>query len=278
MLYGGMRQKHSRIREEALSVEGGRHKRTRGFTLVEALVVVAIIAILIGIAVPVFTAQLEKVRQTTCADNLRSQTALLTVAYLDGGEEAVKDAYQTSGGDYTCPSGGHITYHLDAGGHVSVYCSRHAVETSLGDNTTIGTVTDILKKYSTGQLDSGAAGLKGSHTTQALEALAKGGLDLNALGAVSWRYVTQNKSLYWSTLDINDYDTGDQVLVIKYTTSSPKYSVWTATVDMTTSNGSTYKTLTPGDNSPGNVVFNGTTSYEDALAAYQKALTARALT
>ena len=71
---------------------------------------------------------------------------------------------------------------------------------------------------------------------------------------------------------------GDQVLVIKYNTTSQKYSVWTATVDMTTSNGSTYKTLTPGDNSSGNVVFNGTTSYEDALAAYQKALTARGLT
>ncbi len=99
MLYGGMGQKQSRMREEALSVEGGRHKRTRGFTLVETLAVVAIIAILIGIAVPVFMAQLEKVRQTTCAANRRSQTALLTLAYLDGGEEAVKDAYQTSGGD-----------------------------------------------------------------------------------------------------------------------------------------------------------------------------------
>ena len=266
------------MREEALGVEGGRHKRTRGFSLVETLVAVAIIALLIGIAIPVFTAQLEKVRQTACAANRRSLTALLAVAYLDGGEEAVKDVYQTGSGDDTCPSGGHITYRLDAGGHVSVYCSRHAVETSLGESTTIGTVTDILKKYSTGQLDSGAAGLKGSHTTQALEALAKKGLDLNALGAVSWRYVKQNESFYWSTLDINDYDTGDQMLVIKYNTTSQKYSVWTATVDMTTSNGSTYKTLTPGDNSSGNVVFNGTTSYEDALAAYQKALTARGLT
>lgn len=124
-------------------------------------------------------------------------------------------------------------------------------------------MTDILKKYSAGQMDSGAAGLKGSHTIQALESLGKEGLDLNALGAVSWRYVTQNKFLYWSTLDINDYDTGDHVLVIKYNT---------------TSNGSTYKTLTPGDNSSGNVVFNGTTSYEDALGTYQKALTARGLT
>ena len=42
-----------------------------GFTLVEMLIVVAIIAVLIAIAIPVFMAQLEKSRDATTVANLR---------------------------------------------------------------------------------------------------------------------------------------------------------------------------------------------------------------
>ena len=38
-------------------------KNTKGFTLMEMLIVVAIIAILIAIAIPTFTTQLEKARE-----------------------------------------------------------------------------------------------------------------------------------------------------------------------------------------------------------------------
>ena len=37
-------------------------KNTKGFTLMEMLIVVAIIAILVAIAIPTFTKQLEKAR------------------------------------------------------------------------------------------------------------------------------------------------------------------------------------------------------------------------
>ena len=54
----------------------------KGFTLAELLVVVGIIAVLVAIAIPVFTAQLEKAREATDAANLRSAYAEVMTAYL----------------------------------------------------------------------------------------------------------------------------------------------------------------------------------------------------
>ena len=55
----------------------------KGFTLAELLIVVAIIAVLVAIAIPVFGRQLEKSRETTDAANLRSAYAAAAIAVLD---------------------------------------------------------------------------------------------------------------------------------------------------------------------------------------------------
>ncbi len=47
----------------------------KGFTLAELLIVVAIIAVLVAIAIPVFSAQLEKSKQATDAANIRAAYA-----------------------------------------------------------------------------------------------------------------------------------------------------------------------------------------------------------
>lgn len=65
-------------------------KNTKGFTLMEMLIVVAIIAILVAIAIPTFTAQLEKAREAADIANIRSTYSEAMVAYLEGnGTDAV---------------------------------------------------------------------------------------------------------------------------------------------------------------------------------------------
>jgi prepilin-type N-terminal cleavage/methylation domain-containing protein len=60
----------------------------KGFTLMEVLIVVAIIAVLIAIAIPVFGNQLEKAREAVDAANLRSAYAeVVAEVMLDGSSE-----------------------------------------------------------------------------------------------------------------------------------------------------------------------------------------------
>ena len=54
----------------------------KGFTLAELLIVVAIIAVLVAIAIPVFTKRLEASRETADMANLRSAYAAAQVALL----------------------------------------------------------------------------------------------------------------------------------------------------------------------------------------------------
>lgn len=67
-----MKQMIQRMREEK-----------GGFTLAELLVVVAIVAVLVAIAIPVFTSSLDKANAQTDAANIRAGYASASVALLD---------------------------------------------------------------------------------------------------------------------------------------------------------------------------------------------------
>ena len=73
----------------------------KGFTLAELLIVVAIIAVLVAISIPIFTAQLEKSREAVDIANIRSAYAEVTAQALtnsDNDYEITVVAKQTQPG------------------------------------------------------------------------------------------------------------------------------------------------------------------------------------
>lgn len=78
-------------------------RKKKGFTLAELLIVVAIIAVLVAISIPIFTNQLEKSRDAVSIANIRAAYAQAQSAYLtaDGkttdADTDVTVAYGTDG-------------------------------------------------------------------------------------------------------------------------------------------------------------------------------------
>lgn len=59
-------------------------KSAKGFTLAELLIVVAIIAVLVAIGIPIFTSQLEKSREAVDLSDVRSAYAEVMMAAITG--------------------------------------------------------------------------------------------------------------------------------------------------------------------------------------------------
>ena len=92
-----------------------KRRNQKGFTLAELLIVVAIIAVLVAIAIPIFTTQLEKSREATDKANIRSAYAEASAELLDNESSAYKKEvtakqtvgnWQSNGGDETTEIGG----------------------------------------------------------------------------------------------------------------------------------------------------------------------------
>lgn len=102
-------------------------KSDNGFTLIELIIVVAIIAVLVAIAIPLFRGQLENARKATCQANCRSLYELVQASHLtDNTSYADTFSKEYGTGNYSCPDGGAITCDPDTG---IVSCSIHGSPT-----------------------------------------------------------------------------------------------------------------------------------------------------
>ena len=66
----------------------------KGFTLAELLVVVAIVAILVAISVPIFTAQLSKAQKATNQANMRAAKVAAVAQYMTSEKDGEKVFYK----------------------------------------------------------------------------------------------------------------------------------------------------------------------------------------
>ncbi len=110
---------------------------TKGFSLVELMVVVVIIGVLVSIAIPVYNTTTERAEEGACFANQRmiegaaSQYAMNTGTKLEDVDDIDVLADYFQGGVPKCPSGG--TYTLTDG---KVSCSEHDHYTASGTTET----------------------------------------------------------------------------------------------------------------------------------------------
>ncbi len=86
---------------EVKGMKKAKERAGQGFTLAELLIVVAIVAVLVAVAIPVFTSQLEKSRESTDFSDVRSAYAkVMSDAVLDSREasslwNATQECYES---------------------------------------------------------------------------------------------------------------------------------------------------------------------------------------
>ena len=103
-----------------------RKNNKKGFTLVELMVVVAIIGILVAIAVPIYNASQDRARINACKGNLRTINGAISMFIADNGTPPANIAalvpnYLQS--TPTCPDGG--TYSINADNTASCTATGH---------------------------------------------------------------------------------------------------------------------------------------------------------
>ncbi len=106
----------------------------KGFTLMEMLIVIAIIAILIAIAIPTFTSALEKSKQKTDLANARALKSLVVSEYMLAEEGCMSGIFSS-----TTTS---ATFYLNKNGQEILTTETDGVKTAV---TTAPTGDDHMK-------------------------------------------------------------------------------------------------------------------------------------
>lgn len=90
-------------------------KKQGGFTLIEMLIVVAIIAILVAVSIPFIANAMDKTRHATDAANERAAKAEIMVQYMAGGDAIIVNSSGTAEDSQTVTAGKAYAYDAQKG-------------------------------------------------------------------------------------------------------------------------------------------------------------------
>lgn len=243
-------------------------RNSKGFTLAELLIVVAIIGVLVAISIPIFTSQLEKSREATDLANVRAAYAeVLNAAIIEdtGSPLYFKNTYQKAvklkqkkedweSGSKNLVIGGISQNDKDhwrnipkANGRCRVYYSGGEVFINWSGEDHINQISaqdflimEILMKilgpnYPHTVINSNEKYEQGGGTQKFLDYAREHGFDLSDYDANTWQIYVKDKNgfleepaIYWSTVEVSQVNVGKRVPVIGY--RDGKYDVYYAEV------------------------------------------------
>ena len=122
-------------------------KDRHAFTLAELLIVVAIIAVLVGISIPIFTAQREKSAEATDIANMRAAKAAAVQIYYAGisdSDSAAKYGFKWWSGNASDPANASAVYIADKGTFSNIATNSLKESDAYGQGTSKDAGTDFF--------------------------------------------------------------------------------------------------------------------------------------
>ena len=119
-----------------------KHRQKQGFTIMEMLIVVAIIAVLVAIAIPTFNNSLHKAKVAADEANLRAYYAELQLEYMTTGEyradigdnigDVKKEIVFADGTTVTMQAGSYMIIRPESGYQITYICDKYDCDFTWG--------------------------------------------------------------------------------------------------------------------------------------------------